>query len=66
MSERLWRDEIPGEGCFKERLWRDDFTVNYPAGTKATKQGWENGDAVFVFFQGYPGFYVKLTYDGSK
>ena len=43
-----------------------DFTVNYPDGTKATKQGWENGDAVFVFLQGYTGFYVKLTYNGSE
>ena len=28
-----------------------DLSVEYTAETKATKQGWENGDAVFVFFQ---------------
>lgn len=30
-----------------------DLSVEYTAETKATKQGWENGDAVFVFFQTY-------------
>ena len=43
-----------------------DFTVKYPAETKATKQGWENGDAVFVFFQDHNDFYLKMSYDGTK
>ena len=43
-----------------------DFTVKYPAETKASKQGWESGDAVFVFFEDYTGFFVKLTYNGSE
>jgi hypothetical protein len=43
-----------------------DFTVKYPVGTKASKQGWESGDAVFVFFEDYTGFFVKLTYNGSE
>ena len=43
-----------------------DFTVNYPGETKAVKSGWETGDAVFVFFQSYSGFYVVLTYNASS
>lgn len=43
-----------------------DFTVKYPAGTKATKQDWENGDAVFVFFQNIGNFYLKMSYNGTN
>lgn len=43
-----------------------DFTVKYPAGTKATKQDWENGDAVFVFFQNIGDFYLKMSYNGTN
>jgi hypothetical protein len=34
--------------------------------TEMFKSGWEPGDAVFLFFQGYTGFYVRLTYNGSE
>lgn len=43
-----------------------DLSVEYTAETKATKQGWENGDAVFVFFQTISDYYLKMTYDGTK
>lgn len=53
---------------FPESVSIDDvafnFTVNYPKGADSIKEGWENGDAVFVFFQNYNFFYVKLTFDG--
>ncbi|MBR5670775.1 MAG: hypothetical protein IKX11_02850 [Bacteroidales bacterium] len=37
------------------------------AGTKAVKAGWENGDAIFVFFSGAkaPKF-LKMTYNGTE
>lgn len=41
-----------------------NFTVNYPKGEDLIKEGWENGDAVFVFLQNFDFFYVKLTFDG--
>ncbi len=42
-----------------------DFNVRYPVETKAVKAGWENGDKVFVFFQGVTTGYLTLFYDGS-
>lgn len=43
-----------------------DLSVEYTAETKATKPGWENGDAVFVFFQNISDYYLKMSYDGTQ
>lgn len=45
-----------------------DLQAKHPdAGTKAVKAGWENGDAIFVFFSGAqaPNF-LKMTYNGTE
>lgn len=44
-----------------------NITVNHPDVTKAVKSGWEDGDKVYVFFDGVTGAkYVELTRDGSS
>ena len=45
-----------------------NLSATHPgAGTKAAiKTGWENGDAIFVFFSGATvPKYLKMTYNGS-
>lgn len=42
-----------------------DFTVLYPSETKAVKDGWENGDQIFIFFSDVTTHYLTLSYDGS-
>ena len=55
---------------FPESVSIDDvafnFIVNYPKGADSLKENWENGDAIFVFFQDCNFFYVKLTFDGGS
>lgn len=43
-----------------------NLTANHPNATKAVKTGWENGDAIFVFFDkvAAPKF-LKMSYNGS-
>jgi hypothetical protein len=43
-----------------------DFNVRYPGETKVVKAGWEDGDKVFVFFEGVTTGYVTMTYDKSN
>lgn len=42
-----------------------DFTVLYPSETKAVKDGWENGDQIFIFFSDVTTHYLTLSYNGS-
>lgn len=43
-----------------------NITVNYSEVTKAVKSGWEEGDKVYIFFDGVTGAkYLELTRDGS-
>ena len=43
-----------------------NLTANHPDATKATKGGWEDGDAIFVFLNNVaaPKF-LKMSYDGT-
>ena len=43
-----------------------DFTPAYDAApdTKAVKKGWENGDVVFIYFEGVKPGYLKMSFDG--
>ena len=42
-----------------------NLKVNHP--TRATKTGWEAGDAIFVFFNNVPApKFLKMSYDGSQ
>ena len=46
-----------------------DLSANHPDGsaTKAVKNGWENGDVIFVFFNNIAApKYLKMSYDGTK
>ena len=41
--------------------------ANHPADTRAVKSGWEQGDAIFVFFSGVAApKHLKMTYNGSS
>lgn len=45
-----------------------NLTVNHPDGaaTKAVKTGWENGDAIYVFFNNVAApKYLKMSYNGT-
>lgn len=43
-----------------------NLTANHPDATKATKGGWETGDAIFVFFNNVAApKYLKMSYDGT-
>lgn len=44
-----------------------NFQVNHPDDTKAVKTAWENGDKIYVFFEGISGEgkYLTLSYNGS-
>lgn len=44
---------------------RFDFKVQYLSETKAVKNGWANGDQIFVFFSGVTSHYLTLSYNGS-
>lgn len=44
---------------------RFDFTVESGSGTKGVRTGWQNGDKVFIFFEGISTAYVTVTHDGS-
>lgn len=46
-----------------------NLTANHPDGaaTKAVKEGWEDGDVVFVFFDNVAApKYLKMSYDGTQ
>lgn len=44
-----------------------NLTANQSDDTKAIKSGWEDGDILYIFFQGVPDAkYVKATYVGSS
>ena len=42
-----------------------DFTINNAEATKAVKTGWENGDKVFIFFNGITTAHVTTVYNGT-
>ena len=43
-----------------------NLTANHPDATKAVKSGWENGDAIFVFFDKVAApKHLKMSYNGS-
>ena len=42
-----------------------NFTIEKGDATKGVRDGWLNGDKVFVFFGGHSDVYVTVTYDGS-
>ena len=43
-----------------------NLTANHPDATKAVKTGWEEGDAIFVFFNNVAApKHLKMTYNGS-
>ena len=42
-----------------------DFTIEREGTTKGVRDGWLNGDKVFVFFSGHSDVYVTVTFDGS-
>ena len=43
-----------------------DLSANHPDLTKAVKSGWEDGDAIFVFFDNVAApKHLKMTYDGT-
>ena len=46
-----------------------NFTVNHPheaQPTKALKNGWEEGDVIYVFFNTISGGYLRMRYNGSS
>ena len=43
-----------------------DFTITHPDATKTVKSGWENGDKVFIFFEGVTTGYVTAVYNSSS
>ena len=55
------------EGCRTYSLdeLRFDFTIEKEEAVKGVRDGWLNGDRVFVFFGGHSDVYVTVTYDGS-
>lgn len=64
--------------CGKENLSPDNeidelppiafnLTAKHPDGTKVVKTGWEEGDAIFVFFNNVAApKYLKMLFDGEK
>ncbi len=64
--------------CGKENLSPDNeidelppivfnLTAKHPDGTKVVKTGWEEGDAIFVFFNNVAApKYLKMVFDGEK
>ena len=64
--------------CGKENLSPDNeidelppiafnLTAKHPDGTKVVKTGWEEGDAIFVFFNNVTApKYLKMLFDGEK
>ena len=44
---------------------RFDFTIEKEETVKGVRNGWLNGDKVFVFFGGHSDVYVTVTYDES-
>ena len=42
-----------------------NFTINNAEDTKAVKSGWENGDKVFIFFNGITTAHVTTAYNGT-
>lgn len=43
------------------------LAANHPDATKAVKSGWENGDAIFVFFSGAAApKHLKMSFDGTS
>ena len=44
---------------------RFDFTIEMPEATKGVRQGWQDGDKVFIFIQGINSAYLTVTHDGS-
>lgn len=62
-TKEISTPEVPASKSISDLVF--DFTVRYPDETRAVKAGWENGDKVFVFFQGVTTGYLTLSYDGS-
>ena len=42
-----------------------NFSINNADATKAVKSGWENGDKVFIFFNGITTAHVTTAYNGT-
>jgi len=55
---------LPDGGDLDQQVVSFQFSVNQSAGTKA-KTDFENGDKVYVFFEGVANKYVELSFDGS-
>lgn len=44
-----------------------NLSANHPEATKAVKEDWQDGDAIFVFFSGAAApKHLKMTFDGTS
>ena len=58
-------DIIPDNGT-ESNVITFNLSANHPDATKALKTGWQNGDAIFVFFSGSTApNYLKMIFNGT-
>jgi len=60
-------DPVDGDDSAQSTTITFNLAANHPADTRAVKSGWEEGDAIFVFFTGAATpKHLKMTYSNSS
>ena len=58
---------LPEDETIQQTPITFNLTANHPDATKAVKTGWEEGDAIFVFFNNVAApKHLKMTYNGAS